>query len=137
MSMTVESEMVLCVLYCDVFYSGGVLYSVVLCTVLYCTVLYCTVLYCTVLYCTVLYCMFLIFEILRDLFIVIYSHLFTIFSLLFICSRQFYLYFYFIFYQVMPRDCRDLTILEFFTKQLHGNISGTLLIVVIARKQQI
>eukprot|EP00596_Hydrurales_sp_CCMP1899_P005339 CAMPEP_0119051170 /NCGR_PEP_ID=MMETSP1177-20130426/72878_1 /TAXON_ID=2985 /ORGANISM="Ochromonas sp, Strain CCMP1899" /LENGTH=427 /DNA_ID=CAMNT_0007030287 /DNA_START=518 /DNA_END=1801 /DNA_ORIENTATION=+ len=26
--------------------------------------------------------------------------------------------------QVMPRDCRDLTILEFFTKQLHGNESG-------------
>jgi ATPase subunit of ABC transporter with duplicated ATPase domains len=26
--------------------------------------------------------------------------------------------------QVMPRDCRDLNILEFFTKMLHGNESG-------------
>ena len=51
MSMTVELERGLCVLYCDVFYSGGAVCSVVLCTVLYCTVLYCTVLYCTVLYC--------------------------------------------------------------------------------------
>ena len=28
----------------------------------------------------------------------------------------------------MPRDCRDLNILEFFTKQLHGNTSGNLII---------
>ena len=26
----------------------------------------------------------------------------------------------------MPRDCRDLNVLEFFTKQLHGNTSGKL-----------
>ena len=60
------------------------------------------------------------------IFISVFLRLFVL--LLIVRFRKFSHCFQLIFYQVMPRDCRDLNILEFFTKQLHGNTSGKLII---------